>query len=342
MRDVIIVGGNAIGLYLAKLLEDAGLDVLVLEEHRRIGEPLQCSGLYSKNIERFFRLPERLIQNRILGARLHSKNSGIVLRKKDVAAYVVDRPGMERWLSKRTKSEILTGFRVSRIRVGKKAIAYSGKPYESEIIIGCDGFNSVVARHFGMKPKESILGLIAIKEEENRSNFVDLWFDKDFVRDGFFWKIPRGKTTEYGAFGSGITFKSIERFFGVEKYRRYAGTIPLGGVKNSHFERSLLVGDSAAQVKPWSGGGIVYGLYCSTVASSVVSDAFEKNDFSANALKGYETWRRKIGKNIALGMFWRRLLRRFSNSQLDLVFRLLGAMDLNWLDMDFAFGKIRT
>ena len=340
MRDVIIIGGNTIGLYTAKLLEK-NLDVTVLEEHDSIGLPLQCSGLYSSNIMNFLDIPDGLIQNRIAYAKIHSKRSEIILRKKGTAAYVVDRPGMEKWIAKGLKSEIVTGSRVKEISFSKKAICHADKDYRSEMIIGCDGPNSVVAKHFKAKAKEKMLGLIAVADEKNKDDFVDLWFDKDLIRDGFFWRIPRGKTTEYGAFGNGISFKGLEKFFGIKHYGRFTGTIPLGGVDKSHFNRALLIGDSAAQVKPWSGGGIIYGLYCSTLASGVVVDAFSRNDFSENSLKSYEPWKKKIGKNIAMGMFGRRLLKRMNNWQIDYALKILSLMNLNNLDMDFVFNKIQ-
>jgi len=45
MFDVVVVGGGAIGLYTAKLCEDMGYRVVILEEDREIGKPLKCSGL---------------------------------------------------------------------------------------------------------------------------------------------------------------------------------------------------------------------------------------------------------------------------------------------------------
>ena len=53
MFDIVIVGAGPVGLYTAKLCEDMGYKVTVLEEDNEIGKPVSCSGLISRNIERF-------------------------------------------------------------------------------------------------------------------------------------------------------------------------------------------------------------------------------------------------------------------------------------------------
>ena len=56
MHDVIIVGAGPVGLYAARLCEQAGMDFLVIEEHKNIGKPVHCSGLVSRNLEKFVKI----------------------------------------------------------------------------------------------------------------------------------------------------------------------------------------------------------------------------------------------------------------------------------------------
>ena len=49
MFDVHVVGAGPAGSVCARECAKKGLKVLLSEEHRRIGEPVQCSGLISKN-----------------------------------------------------------------------------------------------------------------------------------------------------------------------------------------------------------------------------------------------------------------------------------------------------
>jgi digeranylgeranylglycerophospholipid reductase len=341
MFDIVVVGAGPVGLYTAKLCEDMGYRAVVLEEHGKIGEPLKCSGLISRNIERFFPGIREwgVVENEVDSAVLHSPKGELVLKKKD-AAYVIDRPKFDRKLGSMVKSEILFGRRAGSVVVRKDRVEVNtekGK-VEGKVVMGCDGANSVVAKGLCVKPREKIKGLIGITKEKANSKNVDLYFDKEKLRDGFFWKIPRGRKLEYGVLGRDVKFDDLEKFFGIREYERFAGLIPVGSVKKSYFNRILLVGDAAGQVKPWSGGGVIYGLASARIASSVIRKAFESNDFSENVLKEYETrWRSKMGKQIGFGLLLRRILRAVNNTQLEMLLKTGKLVDFGRMDMDFIF-----
>lgn len=341
MFDVIVVGAGPVGLYTAKLCEDLGYRVIVLEEHGKVGEPLQCSGLISRNIEKFF--PEirgwGAVENEVDSAVIHSPRSELVLKKKN-AAYVINRSKFDKKLRRGVNSKILFNCRARSVAVRKNCVEVNTNKgvFESEIVTGCDGPNSVVARGLCVKPKEMIKGLIGITKGRGRSKNVDLYFDKEKLRDGFFWRIPRGRRLEYGVLGRDVKFKDLEGFFGLKSYERFAGLIPVGPVRKSYFDRVLLIGDAAGQVKPWSGGGVIYGLASARIASSVIGRAFENNDFGERVLKEYETlWKTRMGRQIGFGMFLRKILKITNNKQLDVFFRACRLMDFRRMDMDFIF-----
>jgi digeranylgeranylglycerophospholipid reductase len=341
MFDVVVVGGGPVGLYTAKLCEDLGCRVVVLEEHKRIGEPLQCSGLISSNIERFF--PDirewDVVENEVDSAIIHSPSNEFALRKKN-AAYVINRSKFDKRLGRMVKSKIMLSCKARSVAVRKDRTEVNtdkGK-IEGRMLVGCDGANSVVAKGLCVKPRETVKGLMGIVKERDSSKNVDLYFDKEKVRDGFFWKIPRGRKLEYGVLGRDVNFDDLEKFFGIKRYERFAGLIPIGHVKKSYFDRILLIGDAAGQVKPWSGGGVIYGLTSAKIASSVIGKAFVKNDFRERVLKEYETrWKTRMGKQIGLGLFMRRFLKAMNNKQLEMLFKTGKLTDFGWMDMDFIF-----
>lgn len=337
MFDVVVVGGGAIGLYTAKLCEDMGYKVVILEEDREIGKPLKCSGLVSRNIEGFF--PDirewGVIENEVDSAVLHSKRSEMFLRKRK-AAYVINRTEFDKKISESVRSEIRLNCKAKKITFRKDRVEIDtdkGK-FTSEMVIGCDGPDSTVGRGFGRKG--IVKGLIGIVREKNRSKRVDMYFDKGLLKDGFFWKIPRGETTEYGVWGEHVGFSDLERFFGLENYERFAGLIPVRPANRTYSRRVLLVGGSAGQVKPWSGGGVIYGLTCAKIAANTTEKAFRFNDFSEKVLKEYEKkWRESVGKQISLGLLFRKFLKSSTDLQLDIAFRTGSLFDYGRLDMDF-------
>lgn len=336
MYDTVVIGGGPSGLYSAKLLEKR-FKILVIEEHKEIGKPVQCSGLISRNIEDFVKIDKDFVENEVKGAIIHSQKKEIKLMKPDKAAYVIDRKGFDKSLAKGLKSEIMFNTRVMGIDIASEhaTVKTNGKEIKTKMILGCDGPNSVVRNHFGVKPRETLKGLIAITSQRNDSDFVELWFDKGSNPDGFFWKIPRGGKTEYGMLSEKSTFNAIEKFFKIKNYEKRAGMIPIG-LQKTHFPRTLLVGDSAGQVKPWSGGGVVYGLTCAKIASDVVKKAFDANDFSEAFLEQYETrWIREIGKNINLGLMFREFYKDMDSDGVERFFEKLRNRDMNEFDMDF-------
>ena len=45
MHDIVVIGAGPAGLHAARLLAERGLDVIVLEEHEAVGQPVHCTGI---------------------------------------------------------------------------------------------------------------------------------------------------------------------------------------------------------------------------------------------------------------------------------------------------------
>ncbi len=338
MYDLVVAGAGPAGIYAAKLCESK-LKVLVIEEHEEIGMPMHCSGLVSKNLDRFVKADIKFIDHRVSGAVLHSAGGRkLKLKKHGTAAYVINRADFDRHMAKGLASELKLKTRVESVSFEKDRVLVETDKgmFEAKLLLAADGSNSAVGRALGAKPKEILNGLIGIVKKPDKSKNVEMWFNRNKT-DGFFWKIPRGTSTEYGMMGSGAKFIQLENFFGLDDYEKMSHPIPLGPPK-TFFSRCLLVGDAAAQVKPWSGGGVIYGLTCAEIAAKTILNAFRKNDFSEEFLRSYEDeWRKKIGKNIAMGMLFREFYKKMSNEQIERIFQMLKKRktDFSFLDMDF-------
>lgn len=339
--DVIVVGAGPAGSYASEECRKRGLRTLVIERRENVGEPVQCSGLISRNVDSFFRPPKDCVEHTVRGAVLHSPGGkGVELFKRGTAAYVIDRGAFDRALLERSRAEKMLGVTVERISVGGGVSVHAGgRRITSQALIGADGPGSLVRRHFLGGRVDAVPGIIAIEDREAHEDYVEMWFDRKRT-DGFLWRIPRGEKTEYGMLGRGSTFPALSRFFGIKGFEKRAGSIPVG-MHRTYFSRALLVGDAASQTKPWSGGGVVYGMACAGIAAETLKEGFRKGDLSEDFLSRYEEgWHRKVGKNIKAGLMFREIYRSMSNKEIDMAFGMLARGDLSHMDMDFPLMSI--
>ncbi len=119
----------------------------------------------------------------------------------------------------------------------------------------------------------------------------------------------------------------------------YGGTIPLQFAPRTYGDNLLLAGDAAGQVKPFSGGGIYTSLVAARLASQTVTTAFEKDDFSAAQMSGYErAWKKEIGRELVRSLRIRRFGLALGEAQVDQVVRALHSKGLQ--DLAARHGDI--
>ena len=336
MYDVIIVGAGPAGLSCARQLKEYGLSVRILEEHKEIGTPVQCSGLISWNLGRFVKIENDFVERVVHKAFIHSPSGHTITANKRKPVYVIDRHEFDNFLAEGLEDEINLETKVKSVKYldGSISIDTDKGEFRTRMVVGADGPNSVIGEHFNSKPK-TVTGLIAIVNEYPEQDCVDLFFDRN-VTENFLWKIPRKDVTECGMMGINCSIDKLKSFFGLKDCKISGGLVPIEPAPRTYFDRCILLGDAAGQTKPWSGGGIVYSLLCSRIAAKMIKDAFDRNDFSTGYLKKYEEgWKGGIGKQIMMGKLWNGFLRNSNNYILDFFFHSAKMINWNMLDMDF-------
>jgi flavin-dependent dehydrogenase len=190
-----------------------------------------------------------------------------------------------------TKTETEDGSRTETIR--------------ARMVVGCDGPVSTVRRECSLpEPGEKLQGLLGFSGETEPQEFVDV----HLTAPSFFaWRIPRGEGgTEYGLAAppgerASDLFDSFTAEYGVDVGEVHAGMIPISPPERVTGHRSLLVGDAAAQTKPFTGGGIVYGM----TAADHTAKRVDPRD--PDTLADYErAWRDDLSTEIRLGEWIRR------------------------------------
>ena len=260
-----IVGGGPIGLYMAWKLAEDGHSVTVFEKRPSI-EALglkACSGLISERLRNFVPLDESVIENRINVCCLRFPRKTVTLNIKPTHL-VIERAKLIETLfdlCQKAGADVLFGQEIKSL------------PADFDKVISCEGALSRVGESMraeqvekGRKGLKMRMGVQVFEEkatgQEDFGEKVDVWpFDS-----GFCWRIPCGHQVEYGALGPlKTTQKEFEAFLRKNNLTRLLGqriraALVPQGLHLSHLKNVTLAGDAAGMTKPWSGGGIIWGM----------------------------------------------------------------------------------
>ncbi|MFC7044503.1 geranylgeranyl reductase family protein [Halobacteriaceae archaeon GCM10025711] len=320
MHDFVVVGAGPAGSRFARRAAEAGRDVVVFEQGE-IGKPLACSGHVSLDVWEY--VPEAarddLFQNAIYGARFHLGGPGsraYPFYKQTPVSNAIDRVGLDRTLAGLARDagaavrdhHTVTNVAEHADRVEVTVKGPDGtETVAARMVVGADGPRSRTRRDLGLPgPDELLHGVLGFDPDPDDEDFVDV----HLTVPGFFaWRIPRGDAgVEYGLAASpgadvAARFEDLLSGYGVADAvgHRCSGAIPIGPPETVTSRRGLLLGDAAGQTKPFTGGGILYGMTAADVAARTVDP-----DRPAT-LQAYERgWRDELERDISLGHWLRR------------------------------------
>lgn len=364
--DVLVVGGGPAGTTAAFRLAERGHDVLVVEEHPRVGLPVQCAGLVSQRVLDLAG-STRFVRASVHGATVYGPGMGsVAFRAPEARAFVIDRSGLDIFLADRAAgagARFQTGTRFDGVvrrddhRTVARLTAEDGSVREvrARLVVGADGVSSAVARAFRLRRPVEILPAFEAEfpGSPGDSEQVEVYLGRRFAPGLFGWWIPDGSggarvgvAADADGTSARIYFERLldhlERRFRTRLVNPTAylvSGIPIGSVPRTHGAGVLLVGDAAAQVKPLSGGGIFTGMRCAELAAAVADEALRRNDLSEGTLSEYDRrWRAELGEEFHRALYLRRLFTRLSDHELDALVAALQGTELTATIV--AFGDI--
>ncbi len=344
--DVLVVGAGPAGGLVSERIARAGYEVALIEEHREIGEPIQCGGLVTPRVFDYVSCRETVI-GEVHGAEIYSpRGRRIRIDGHETEAVVVDRAMFDRAIvtgAARAGAHTFLGAQAQaaqRIEGGVELLVdRDGSPtrLRGKLLIGCDGVRSSVAKWFNiLRPKKILPGFeVEMVGVRGDPGLVKLFVGNEFAPGFFGWIIPSGDTARVGlCVGQGNAYGYLEKMLrrpevlqytkGAQPILYIAGGIPLGFPKRSHAENVMVVGDAACQAKATSGGGIFTSLLCASLAAEVAVQALEANDFSARRLHRYhKAWTKSIGKELRKDLAIHESFARLTDEQFEELFELL-------------------
>jgi digeranylgeranylglycerophospholipid reductase len=364
--DVLVVGAGPAGSTVAERLARRGHSVLVIEEHPRVGFPVQCAGLVSRRVLELAPTAD-VVRRPVHGAIVFSpKLKSVSFRAPEPRAFVIDRAGLDIALSERaaragaviaTESRfdgiVATSNGVARVKVTRGGTTAS--EIEARLVVGADGVTGSVARAFRLRRPVEILPAFEAEfaESPGDPDLVEVYLGNSISPGLFGWWIPDGSggaRVGVAANADGTTARDYYERLLAQIGRRFGqplrhatnylvSGIPIGTLPKISGPRVMLVGDAAAQAKPLSGGGIYTGMRAGELAAEVAHGALVDGDLSAQRLSRYDDrWRTEFGDEFDKAQYLRRLFLKFTDDDLEAILEALKAAGTT--ETIVAFGDI--
>ncbi|NWG11328.1 NAD(P)/FAD-dependent oxidoreductase [Candidatus Bathyarchaeota archaeon] len=351
--DVIVVGGGPSGSFTALNLAKLGASVAVFEEHSKIGVPSHCPGHLSikglKKLE-LYPLSAEIVENIFYGAVFHSsKGTSFSVRFSQPVTCVVNRvlfdkyiaemaekAGVHYYLNSKVESLIVEDGFVKGVYVRKKG-RDEKEEFLAKIVVDAEGISSRFLRLAGLSGLNRQMVVNGVEAEvENVENvdlnMVEVFFGKDYASGFYAWLIPKkdGKAKVGLAAKTRNPHELLQKFMlkhpAAEEKLRTAKILhvafhplTLGGpIKKAYSNGFLAVGDAASQVKPTTGGGVVFGMTSARIAADIVYEALKENDFSSGFLGRYQRrFEEVLGFDVNVMLRIRKMLDAMSDQKID-------------------------
>ena len=325
--DVLVVGAGPGGGSAALHASRLGLNVVVIEDHNKIGTPVHCGECISdvalSNLD--LTLPDEVISKRVQGIRVIFPDG--TQKRLTEHGYVLEKHLFEQWLvdqSVELGASLFLGHklqRMERIEENGKFMGHlcDGKgdqfPINAKIVIDASGVAGICSKILELNERPKVIaGMQYEMLDVPTDDYLDFYIWPEYAEKGYVWMIPKcegranvGLVTEVKS-GAG---KELDRFIAEtdefknlevvnppwrddgRKVRGFGGIIPISGPhETTHSDGILLVGDAAGFTSPLFEGGSHLALKSAQFAAKTAADAISKGDFTATNLKEYtESWK---------------------------------------------------
>ncbi|MCW4023566.1 MAG: NAD(P)/FAD-dependent oxidoreductase [Candidatus Bathyarchaeota archaeon] len=351
--DALIIGGGPVGSYAALQLAKLGVNAEVFEEHATIGLPSHCTGhisIKSLRAAGYYPLPNGIVENTFNVANFYSpQGTKFALKLKTPVTCALNRAKFDQHIASQAQTagatyHLDTPVQSLILKNGavKGVNLKDGTSVSSKIVLDCEGISSRLLHQSGLKsfkPSGLVYGVEAeVDRVQNvEAHAVEVYLGQS-VADGFYgWVVPRPDgTAKVGlATATGNPKALLERLMTKHPIAKtqLAGSkivkinyhaLTLGGpISKAYTDGFLAVGDCASQVKPTTGGGVIFGLTCAKIAAEEAATALKAGDVSQTALAQYQKrCNETLHFDVAVMLRLRKFLNSLSDTKLDEVLRV--------------------
>jgi len=326
--DFAVIGGGPAGASAARRLAIAGASVAMFER-RAMPRFKPCGGALSRQAMSWldFPVPDRLINRRVFGIRVHVGGAVVEAREARRVAVLVSRAPFDHYLvSKAEEAGAAILWReVRSLEVGPDGatVSTSDDRLAVRCTIVCEGANRRLGRAVAGRDPPGGRGFCLQAEipaadpdsYADLGGLLDIYFAA--VGYGYGWVFHHGSHYNVGVgspcsmFDAPLeTFRQFvaARGLRLDGVRTWGHFLPSGGLaRRVAGDRVLLAGDAAGFVDPFQGEGLAYAIRSGQLAAETVLEAARTGDFSRAGLASYEdACYREFGRDLVSS---RRLMR---------------------------------
>lgn len=335
--DICVIGAGPAGSTAAKFLAQKGFDVKLIDRQKFPRDKPCGGGLPYQVLKRYpYINNENFVDSYSLAGYAYSSslNYKIVVQDKEPIVAMTLRRNFDKNLVDLAVEEgvdFVDGCKVNNVKItNEKAQVFleDGSTVTCDILIGADGVFSKIAEKTGLRKRGEETGICILNEYELDEKTIDEFFGKErFVKIlsrfqgiyGYGWAFPKRKHLNIGIGEVGYRPKNREKINLINLYKNffstlkklkiipeelkikhcYGGALPIIPLKKTYTNRTILVGDAAGFINPFSGEGVYYAMASGEIASIVIEKAFSHEKFSSNFLSLYQKlWMKDFGKDI--------------------------------------------
>jgi digeranylgeranylglycerophospholipid reductase len=362
--DAVVIGGGPVGSYAALNLAKLGVKVTVFEEHSQIGYPSHCAGHMSirslRNIG-LYPLPNGIVENTFSAANFYSPAATkFSLHLSSPVTTALNRARFDQYIAKQAGSAGVRFVLNARVQSLIKSEGFvkgvtlqrdngTDEKVFSKLTLDTEGISSRLLRQAGLstlKPDGLVYAVEAEVEnvQDVECDAVEVYVGKAYAPGFYGWLIPLagGKAKVGLATNRGDPRKYFNRLLTkhpvaskqlakakITQINYHA--ITLGGpIKRTYTDGFLACGDCASQVKPSTGGGVIFGLTCAEIAAQTASEALKNDDVSAKVLQTYQKRCSDLLRfDFSVMLRLRRFLDSLSDKKLDEMLRFCGRLGVD-------------
>ncbi|HED10945.1 MAG TPA: NAD(P)/FAD-dependent oxidoreductase [Caldithrix abyssi] len=348
--DLIIVGGGPAGAAATLFAQKYDLSVLLIDKENFPRDKICGDAVSGKSmtilkeldlLEEASRLAHCRIDSILFGSpsghqlsiglseNRHLKMpGGLLIKRKEFDALLFEK-------ASRVADRVENGFKVTGLLWdeeetvcgvrGRYGESGGTVEFQGRLVLGADGFNSIVARKSGLYNHDPRHWVVALRQYytgvQTRDNQIEIHYLRE-TQPGYFWIFPlAGGWTNVGVGMLHDTIKKEKidlkrvlaaalenevfkkRFAAAKPMEEPRGwNLPVGSLhRKNHGDGFMLLGDAAGLIDPFTGEGIGNALYSGKFAAETAFRALLRDDVSEESLKEYDyhLWK-KLGNELSV------------------------------------------